>query len=231
MQGKDEKRNFTCSPIINGLARLLEPTQMIWKGVAGLTGACPSDDVQEQCPNLVHVQSESHWCTQATLQALLALVFANVQKVCEAKGVDSATTYWIFVMDCYAVHISKEFIQWVHETYPCCLLLYIPAACTGWLQLLDLSFNGVFKGILRRLAGIWLANHVQWGAQKWNGSKTWNAPSQFFFSRLLANSKEWCLGLGFAREAVTGGIACSCGRTTPRARLGSPRHGLTIRAS
>ena len=56
-------------------------------------------------------------------------------------------------------------------------------------------------------------------------------PSQLFFSRLFANSKEWCLGLGIAREAVTGGIACSCGRTTPRARLGSPRHGLTIHAS
>ena len=52
-----------------------------------------------------------------------------------------------------------------------------------------------------------------------------------FLGRTVGEFERMELGLGIAREAVTGGIACSCGRTTPRARLGSPRHGLTIRAS
>ena len=67
--------------------------------------------------------------------------------------------YWIVVLDCYAVHISAEFIGWCKTTYPYLMLMYIPAACTCWLQPLDISFNGVVKSILRNLAGTWLAEH------------------------------------------------------------------------
>ena len=68
--------------------------------------------------------------------------------------------YWIVVLDCYAVHIGEEFIGWCKTTYPYLILMYIPAACTNWLQPLDISFNGVFKSILRNAAGTWLAEHV-----------------------------------------------------------------------
>ena len=48
-----------------------------------------------------------------------------------------------------------------HTTYPNMFLLYIFAGCTAWLQPLDISFNGVFKCLLRQEASQWLCQHMQ----------------------------------------------------------------------
>ena len=171
--GWDEKRQFTVTPIIDGEGKVIQPSQMIWGGqeykkVGGvftserLNGACPKPEVrakhQEQ---LYHEQSNSHWCTIGTLKILVQKLYEHTITVCEALGLDVATQVFILVLDCYAVHIGEEFLAWCALEYPTLFLLFIPANCTAWLQPLDISFNSLFKRMLRQLAGEWLANYMR----------------------------------------------------------------------
>ena len=84
----------------------------------------------------------------------------HVKAVCEEKGLDFTEQRWILIMDCYSVHISKEFLDWARLTHPNLILLYIPATYTAWLQPLDISFNYIFKTILKTKAATWLAQYV-----------------------------------------------------------------------
>ena len=74
-------------------------------------------------------------------------------------------------MDCYPVHISAEFLGWYKEEFNGNLIiLFIPANFTGWLQPLDVWWNGPFKRIMKTLAAIWLSQkmseQIQIGASK-----------------------------------------------------------------
>ena len=127
-----------------------------------LYGACPDPKQREELKeHLYHDQSDSHWCTIGTLKVLIAMLYKHVCSVCEAEGLDVLTQVFILVLDCYAVHIGEEFLSWCKANYPTLFLLFIPANCTAWLQPLDISFNCLFKRILRQLAGEWLANYMR----------------------------------------------------------------------
>lgn len=108
-----------------------------------------------------NVQTASHWSTIGSIQLLIVAIATHVALVV-ANNPDlvGELQYWVIVLDCYAVHIGEEFITWCKTLFPYLILMYIPAACTNWLQPLDISFNGVFKNILRTAAGTWLAEHV-----------------------------------------------------------------------
>jgi len=97
---------------------------------------------------------------ETTLELLVTNLAVHVEAQCDANDWDYATQHWVFCMDCYSAHISKEFLAWCTLNYPRMHLLYIPANFTGWLQPLDISFNGFFKHLLRMLAGAWLAQYV-----------------------------------------------------------------------
>ena len=57
---------------------------------------------------------------------------------------------------------SWTVIQYIsaRRTYPDLILLLIPATFTVWLQPLDISFNYLFKALLRREAGRWSSKLV-----------------------------------------------------------------------
>ena len=173
--GADEKRQVTCTPIIDGENKLVEPTQVIWGGEefttdrvtkektdTPVTGACPKPHVADMCKeHLWHCQTKSHWCTLNSLKMLVHALAAHAVLKMVERGLDPAEQCWVFIIDCYSVHISREFLEWARFTYPNMFLLYIFAGCTAWLQPLDISFNGVFKSILRQGASLWLCRYMQ----------------------------------------------------------------------
>ena len=173
--GADEKRQVTCTPIIDGENNLVKPTQVIWGGEefttdrvtkektnTPATGACPKPHVADMCKErLWHCQTKSHWCTLNSLKMLVHALAAHAVLKMVERGLDPAEQCWVFIIDCYSVHISREFLEWARFTYPNMFLLYIFAGCTAWLQPLDISFNGVFKSILRQEASLWLCQYMQ----------------------------------------------------------------------
>ena len=132
--GFDDKRQFTACIVINALGEMVNPTQIIWRGKAGLHGACPKGD-QTDSEYLQHTQSASHWTTLETLKELILLIAADVKRQCEANGLDYPSQKWVLMMDCYSVHIRADFLIWYKEEFNGNLIvLFIPANLTGWLQ-------------------------------------------------------------------------------------------------
>ena len=126
------------------------------------TGALPSEEVIKlHADHLWHVQTPTHWCTFSSFCCLINGLAAHAESEMAKMGLDVSTQFWIVVIDCYAVHISKQFITWAKETHPGMILLYISPGCTAWLQPLDISFNGPFKRILRNECAMWLASEMQ----------------------------------------------------------------------
>ena len=158
--GFDDKRQFTACIIINALGEIILPTQVIWRGEPGLTGACPKRS-QSDPAYLRHTQSKSHWTTLETLKELMLLLFEDFKKQCIKNGLDPLTQKWVLMMDCYPVHIGAEFLAWYKEEFRGNLIiLFIPANFTGWLQPLDVWWNGPFKRIMKTLAAIWLSQKM-----------------------------------------------------------------------
>ena len=125
----DDKRQFTLSVIMDALGRIVNPTQVIWAGETGQT------DIRDRIPKehrhdeyLRHEQSKSHWTVLETLKRQVLMLAAHVKNVCEAEGLEFATTYWILIMDCYSFHIKEEFLDWYQAEFGGYLIiLFIPA--------------------------------------------------------------------------------------------------------
>ena len=133
---------------------------MIW---AGKTAAChPKDDDSEpfMAKLLNHDHSESHWSTVDTMKTYVSDL---VEKHIEAKRKElnlPADQKSVLIMDVYSAHRDKSFLQWVKDTYPFLIVLFVPANFTPFCQPLDVSFNAVFKGLVMWYCAQWFSVQV-----------------------------------------------------------------------
>ena len=179
-------RNLTCSPVVDGDNNLVSPTQNIWGGTefksrprtafeqtrdntnkhivteTPAKGSCPSPAVEAAHSEwLWHCQTDTHWCSLNSLKMVIDRIGKHAESVMVERNLEPQDQKWIFIMDCYGVHISLGFLTWAKEKWPRMIPVFIYANCTAWLQPLDISFNGPFKRMLREEAGTWLAQHMQ----------------------------------------------------------------------
>lgn len=57
--------------------------------------------------------------------------------------------YAILYIDCWSVHRSQDFRDWMKAVHPLILLIYVPATCTGILQPADVGLQRVVKHRLK----------------------------------------------------------------------------------
>jgi hypothetical protein len=67
-------------------------------------------------------------------------------------GADPDKEYFEWKIDCWSVHISKEFRDWMKATHPCIVLMFVPGNCTGVFQPMDVGIQRVFKHSVKRSA-------------------------------------------------------------------------------
>jgi len=51
----------------------------------------------------------------------------------------------IWLLNCWSVHKSQEFVAWIKEKHPQILLIFVPANCTSVYQPVDVIFQRPFK--------------------------------------------------------------------------------------
>ena len=61
----------------------------------------------------------------------------------------------IWLLDCWSVHKSKEFIAWMKEKHPNILLIFVPANCTSIYQPADVILQRPFKHGFRKAFDIY----------------------------------------------------------------------------
>lgn len=90
------------------------------------------------------------------------------------------------MIDCWSVHISKEFLDWMSKNHPSILIAFIPAGCTGineasndclgLAQPCDLTINKKIKDIVRNGAEKYMIDSLsdQFKDRRQNPSKIIN---------------------------------------------------------
>ncbi|KAF8631364.1 hypothetical protein AX17_005130 [Amanita inopinata Kibby_2008] len=154
-KGQDEKCAFTLVPSISASGELL-PFQAVFHGKTPLS--CPSRDApgMDEADKLgfkfVFSGNMSYWSTQETMKKLVNEIIAPYfdRKKKELGLPKMQNSLW--KIDCWSVHKSAEFRDWMKKNHENIILLFIPGGCTGVWQPLDVGIQQVLKLSLRRSA-------------------------------------------------------------------------------
>jgi hypothetical protein len=57
----------------------------------------------------------------------------------------------LWKIDCWSVHKSEEFWDWMKETHPSIIISFVPGNCTGIWKPLDVGIQQVLKQSIKRL--------------------------------------------------------------------------------
>jgi hypothetical protein len=150
--GSDEKRVFTVLATLTNDGKLL-PFQSIHKG--STSALLPS----KTCKSMTEARAASflfessktstYWSTQETMRhfvdTILAPHFEQVKR--DNEYPHEQCSLWL--IDCWSVHRSQEFLTWISSHHPTIIVLFVPAGLTGLFQPCDVGFQRLFKHSLK----------------------------------------------------------------------------------
>ncbi len=152
VQGLDEKAGctmvMTCTP-----AGELLPLLVIVQGKTVVS--LPDANLRHQAELEGHVftMTPSHWMTVDTMKMwVVKIIFPRYKAVCMELKKDftgAKAQRSILQFDLYTVHVSKDFLSWLHANYPMFNIVLVPAGCTGVAQIPDLVLNRPFKHAMK----------------------------------------------------------------------------------
>jgi hypothetical protein len=153
--GAEEKRALTIFPSVTNHGTLL-PIQAIHKGKNHKSLPSPtarSRYESEKARFLFELsKTTTYWSTIATMQnfvnVTLAPYFDNIRKGLELDQDQMA----LWLIDCWSVHRSKEFLDWMALKHPLIIVIFIPAGMTGLFQPCDVGLQRIFKHSLKKSA-------------------------------------------------------------------------------
>ena len=106
--------------------------------------------------------NKTQWTNESTLRLWVdKIVWEEHKARCEERGCDPMLAKSIVNIDCYPVHISKEFRAWMKAKYSMLCLVYVPPKCTLKAQFADVVLNKPFKNYYSREHSLYLMNQMK----------------------------------------------------------------------
>jgi hypothetical protein len=150
VHGMEDKRQITCSVSSTAAGNLLL-FQLIFTGT--IDRCLPPRNVGRQvCEEEGwHLTcSNNHWSNLATCKDFVGHILEPYrQKQAKEMGLEKSSKL-IWLLDCWSVQMSKEFISWLKEMFPNILLIFVPANCTSIFQPTDVILQRPFKHSFRQ---------------------------------------------------------------------------------
>lgn len=161
--GAKEKRAVTVLTSLTNDGHLL-PFQTVYKGSSNLSLPKKNSRSMAEARAAGFLFESSHtstyWSTQATMQNfvnnVLAPYFAAVKLQLGLPLIQCV----LWLIDCWSVHRSEEFLSWMAIEHPTIIIMFVPAGCTGLFQPCDVGFQRVFKHALKVSAHNDVVNEV-----------------------------------------------------------------------
>ena len=93
----------------------------------------------------------NHWSNLETMKSyvknVLVVYFDEKRALINRKN-----QVCVWTIDCWSVHRSREFRDWMQGSYPWILIRYIPGGCTGLFQPCDVGIQRVLKHTMKKTA-------------------------------------------------------------------------------
>jgi DDE superfamily endonuclease len=157
VMGAEDKRQITAI-IASTLTGNLLPLQLIFGGTTDKCEPAKSHHVVKSQFHITH--SDNHWSTLETMKEYIErIIQPYINQTIKQHNLDRESRA-IVLLDCWSVHKSKEFRNYVRRTHPNILLVYIPPNCTSQLQVADVALNYSFKHLIKIQYEDWITNEV-----------------------------------------------------------------------
>jgi len=150
--GSDEKRAFTVLVTLTNDGKLL-PFQSIHKG--STSASLPAKEARSMTDAVAEgflfesSKTPTYWSTQETMRHFVDTILApHFEEEKKALGLPrDQRSLWL--IDCWSVHRSKEFLTWIGHHHPTIIVVFVPAGLTGLFQPCDVGFQRLFKHSLK----------------------------------------------------------------------------------
>ena len=143
--GMEDKRQITATLSSSATGQLL-PLQIVFTGSTERS-LPPRNAGRLMCEEAGwHLTfSANHWSNLTTCKQFVEAVLQPYRrKQVQAMGLDSNSKL-VWILDCWSVHISQEFMSWLKVTHVEILLIFVPANCTSIFQPADVILQRPFK--------------------------------------------------------------------------------------
>ena len=168
LSGQDDKRQMT-AVLASDARGVLLPLQVIMAGKTDQSLPSEKDRAPAESLGFHYTVTQNHWASLETTKEYVTKVlvpFFNKER--ESLGLPQ-TFPSVWIIDCWSVHISPAFLQWMADRYPNIRLLFVPANCTGRMQPADLAGQREMKCCLRAIGTLYATVQVREQFKKLDG--------------------------------------------------------------
>jgi hypothetical protein len=129
------KRKDKLLIVVSSLAKMsLLPLQVVFQGTTNRTFP-PMNHGRKQYSlvNFHLTYSSNHWSNLETIQAFVEHILIPYKKDQMEKLALLKDQKMVWLIDCWSIHKSKEFLDWMKSKFPSVCIIFIPANCTNVL--------------------------------------------------------------------------------------------------
>jgi len=206
--GAEDKRQITAC-VAASLRGDLLPLQLIFQGKT--TRSQPPSTSASTAARVDITCSDNHWSTQETMQRWITnILLPHSERMINMHGLN-ANAHILLLLDCWAVHKSAEFRDWLQREHPRIHLVFVPANCTSKLQLADVVLQRPFKSCITRSFNDWAAAAV---AKQIESGEVTGIAAQLGMAAIKPLVLQWCIdswnGLRERKQLILDGWDRSC---------------------
>ena len=161
--GKDEKRQIT-AVVASTLEGEMLPLQLIFAGQdknkQEQKAVRTLNEVTTKRVRDWHLtQTHNHW---SSLESMKDYIRVIIKKWVDnkARQHNVVLPHVILLIDCWSVHTSAAFRDWIKVAHPNYHLLFVPANCTSKAQPADAGLQRPFKNAITNSLNAWMADEI-----------------------------------------------------------------------
>jgi hypothetical protein len=165
LMGHDDKRQMT-AVLSSNAAGVVLPLQVIMTGKTEGSLPAKEDRSAAEREGFHYTVTDNHWANLETSKEFVGKVlqpFLNQQRERLQLPLDFPA---VWIIDCWPVHISANFLTFMGERYPNIRLLFVPANCTGRMQPADLCGQRELKCCLKAIGTMFATVQVREALKK-----------------------------------------------------------------
>lgn len=151
--GSGDKRKITCVPVVAASGDFI-CIQMIF------TGKTERVHPQSRYDLIMYSHSSTHWSTIETMKELIDFIALYRSRFLQQNVYLPMNQQMVLNLDCWKVHISEEFRDWIKASHPYISLIYVPGGCTGVAQVCDLVVNKKLKDMIKQQFQIYITEKL-----------------------------------------------------------------------